>query len=69
MKVKLGIIKETAYVEAEYDSDLHQWIKEWYAIQHRNTGLGTLHINLDKRNWKKVKPLMVLYKFEIVGVR
>lgn len=66
MKVSYRIDEDTLYEEAMQDKDLHGWIKAWSAIQHKYSGLGVVHLNLDKRNYKKVNPFMLLYRFKKV---
>lgn len=71
MKISYRIDEDTLYEEAMQDKDLHGWIKTWSTIQHKYSGLGVVHLNLDKRNYKKVNPFMLLYKFkkveEVIG--
>ena len=65
MKLVYEITKVTEYNDAVYDKDLQVNIKDWYTIQQKYTGLGVVQLSIDKRNFKKIHPLMLLYKFTL----
>lgn len=66
MKCIYRITELTNYDEAVNDKELKGYTKEWFAILNNLSGLGIVKVNLDKRNYKKIHPLMLLYKFVLL---
>lgn len=66
MIVKYEAVVGTEYQEALADKELQGWIKSWYGITQKYTDLEVVTLNIDKRNYKKVNPYMLMYKFREV---